>query len=394
MALAPGDVLITSFLTDAGAGGVDESFSIVVTKSISVGETIRVWDADGSPQFFEYTVGAGGLSPLDRVTFTEDGSTIAVISDPSGGSITTQPGGTWTNGKFEALVITSEQAGAHDVIAGIGLSTTWDENFTELQTAGVTRIQIDSFTGSPSPVLSNFLNFDNIMFSGTDLAGYDNSSNWTGTDGPFGTHADPNISGTTYASQDSDIFCFAAGTQILTAAGERPVEDLQIGEGVVTSDGHIVPIRWIGRQTVERRFSRERAQMVRIAAGALGDGVPHSDLTVTADHGLVVDGLLIVASALINGSTVAWVPFADVPERFTVYHVETEAHEVILANGLPSETFIDYRGRRRFDNFDEYAALIGNEHIISEMPLPRISASRLVPRHVLARLRQNAKLTA
>ncbi|WP_420325652.1 hypothetical protein [Mameliella sp.] len=71
---------------------------------------------------------------------------------------------------------------------------------------------------------------------------------------------------------------------------------------------------------------------------------------------------------------------------YTVYHVETEEHDVILANGAPSETFIDYRDRRAFDNFDEYLDLYGCERIIPEMPAPRISSARLVPQAIKNRL--------
>ncbi|MDD9730957.1 hypothetical protein PVW46_13655, partial [Mameliella sp. AT18] len=55
------------------------------------------------------------------------------------------------------------------------------------------------------------------------------------------------------------------------------------------------------------------------------------------------------------------------------------AHDVILANGAPSETFIDYRDRRGFDNFDEYLDLYGVERIVPEMPHPRISSARMIP---------------
>ena len=77
---------------------------------------------------------------------------------------------------------------------------------------------------------------------------------------------------------------------------------------------------------------------------------------------------------------------AELPERVTYYHVEAEDHDVILANGAPAETFIDYLGRKAFDNYDEYVALYGAERIIPEMARPRISSRRLVPEAIKARL--------
>jgi len=70
----------------------------------------------------------------------------------------------------------------------------------------------------------------------------------------------------------------------------------------------------------------------------------------------------------------------------TYYHVETEDHDVILANGAAAETFVDYVDRQGFDNYADYAALYGEERIITEMPLPRIGTARLVPPSLKARL--------
>ena len=180
--------------------------------------------------------------------------------------------------------------------------------------------------------------------------------------------------------------CFAPGTQIATQDGTRSVEDLAIGDAVVTERGDLSTVRWIGRQTVFKLFAGPHIQPVRIRAGALGGGLPHSDLTVTADHGMVIDGLVINASALVNGHSINFVPMAELEDSYTVYHVETEAHDVILANGAPSETFIDYRDRRAFDNYQEYLDLYGCERIIPEMPAPRISSQRLLPDAIKGKL--------
>ena len=57
-----------------------------------------------------------------------------------------------------------------------------------------------------------------------------------------------------------------------------------------------------------------------------------------------------------------------------------------LANGAASETFVDYAGRKAFDNYNEYEALFDAERTIPEMPRPRISAQRLIPEHIKTRL--------
>ena len=190
----------------------------------------------------------------------------------------------------------------------------------------------------------------------------------------------------------TDLTCFAAGTLIATPEGETIVESLQIGDLINTSDGRAVLVKWIGRQTVHKLFTQpERFVPVRVSAGALGDGLPHTDLVLTADHALIIDDLAINASALVNGTTIAYESIDSQPERVTYYHIETEDHDVILANGAPAETFVDYVGRKAFDNFAEYLGLYGDEQAITEMSRPRVSAARLLPPSVRTRLaRQDA----
>ncbi|WP_417207822.1 Hint domain-containing protein [Antarctobacter sp.] len=181
--------------------------------------------------------------------------------------------------------------------------------------------------------------------------------------------------------------CFLAGTAIGTPDGRIAVEDLRIGSEILTSDGARVQVKWIGRHRVSTRFGpADRLMPVRIRAGALGAGCPERDLLLTADHALLIDSVLINAGALVNGDGISWVPLAELGEGYTVYHVETEAHDVILAEGVAAESFVDYAGRRAFDNHDEYIALYGEDRTIPELTLPRISSARHVPVDLRLRL--------
>lgn len=181
--------------------------------------------------------------------------------------------------------------------------------------------------------------------------------------------------------------CFLTGTHIATPEGETRVEELKIDDEILTAGGEAIAIKWIGVQRVYTAFRPpERLRPVRVSAGALGDGLPKRDLRLTADHALVVDGLLINAGALVNGAGIDWASTEEMGEFYTVYHIETENHEEILAEGTPAETYIDYIGRSHFHNYSEYVALYGEERTIAEMDRPRISTPRLVPAAIRARL--------
>ena len=188
----------------------------------------------------------------------------------------------------------------------------------------------------------------------------------------------------------SFIVCFLAGTGIATPAGETPVEALAIGDLVLTADGHAAPVKWVGVQTVATLFADPvRTFPIRITAGALRPDLPARDLLVSPDHALFLDGVLVQAAALVNGTTI--VRETAMPERFTYFHVELEDHSLIFAEGVPAETFLDTVTRRRFDNWAEYEALYGDTGpVLAELPSPRIKSARQLPQALARRLAARA----
>ena len=150
------------------------------------------------------------------------------------------------------------------------------------------------------------------------------------------------------------VACYCPGTLILTDTGEVPIERLQIGDHVVTNSGLLKPIRWIGRRSYSGRFIEGRHDMlpVRIRAGAIGAGVPRRDLVVSPKHAMLLDGVLVPAHCLVNGVSVTQ---ADRVDSVQYVHVELALHDVILAEGAPSETFVDDNSRGMFHNAHEFA---------------------------------------
>jgi hypothetical protein len=150
----------------------------------------------------------------------------------------------------------------------------------------------------------------------------------------------------------TDNPCFAAGTRILTPDGEVAVENLAPGSEVLTvRNGHerVAEIIWVGQRTVDisRHAMPEKVRPVRILAGAFGPGLPQRDLRVSPDHALYIDGHLIEAKTLVNGVTV----IVETETRFVTYHhIELAAHDVVLAEGLAAESYLESGNRAMFEN--------------------------------------------
>ncbi len=171
--------------------------------------------------------------------------------------------------------------------------------------------------------------------------------------------------------------CFLAGTRLATPDGDIAVEDITAGTLLLTLSGEAKPVRWLGRSAVASRFADPlRTLPVRIKAGALGDNLPNRDLLLSPDHAMFLGGVLIQAGALVNGSSV--VREDDLPEVFTYYHVELATHELLLAEGAATESFVDNVDRMNFQNWQEHEAL-GELAPIVEMDYPRAKAQRQVP---------------
>jgi hypothetical protein len=180
------------------------------------------------------------------------------------------------------------------------------------------------------------------------------------------------------------VICFLPGTQIATPHAEVSVETLQRGDLVQTADGRVVPVRWVGRQTISTVFADPlRVLPICIKAGALAENVPSRDLYVSPDHAILIDDILVHASALVNGTSIVRAPAPA--QTFTYYHVELADHSLLLADNVPAESFIDNVDRLAFDNWDEHEALDETAPLV-EMAYPRAKAARQVPSAIRERL--------
>ncbi len=180
----------------------------------------------------------------------------------------------------------------------------------------------------------------------------------------FSSYANNLIAGKTDYSDDiyetDEPTCYCPGTLIETEHGEIAVENLVIGDRIMTLSGDYRPIKWIGRRSYGGRFIMGRKSILPICikTGAIADNVPLRDLWISPHHAMYIDGMLIEAKDLVNGVSVVQ---AERMEKVEYFHIELDTHDVIIAEGALSETYLDDHNRGMFQNAHEYRALYAEE---------------------------------
>jgi len=210
---------------------------------------------------------------------------------------------------------------------------------------------IDGFEQGDTIIVSNYSMASESFSAGHGLILRNGSTNETVD--IIGSFTTANFSVTSSGTNTTILLlpgapCFVAGTRILTPKGEVAVEDLALGEYVITTSGEDRPIIWIGKRTIDLRLHPrpEQVQPVCIAANALGEDVPRRDLWVSPDHALLIDGVLVPAQLLLNGLNIR----RGAPARVTYYHVELAEHAAVFAENAPAETYLETGNRNAFEN--------------------------------------------
>ncbi len=142
--------------------------------------------------------------------------------------------------------------------------------------------------------------------------------------------------------------CYVRGTRIRAAHGEVAIEDLVQGDRLVTDTGALRPVKWLGYRTLDctRHPVPSTAWPIRISQGAFAPGQPARDLWVSPAHAIAVEGVLIAAILLVNGITIV----QEKRPSVEYWHVELDTHDVIIAEGLAAESYLDTGNRGAFEN--------------------------------------------
>ena len=151
-----------------------------------------------------------------------------------------------------------------------------------------------------------------------------------------------------FSNIEKVVTCFTPGTLIATARGPVAVERLAPGDLIMTRDHGLQPLRWVGRRDLSLAdlIAGPKLQPVRIAAGALGAGLPLRDMLVSPQHRMLMTGaraemLFGEDEVLVAALHLTALPGVEqvLTRGVTYLHLMFDNHEVIEADGAWSESF-------------------------------------------------------
>ena len=326
------------------------------------GQTIQIDDTDdgtGGDEVFDFDDGNRGRNQqlVDPVTFTFD--------DRNGDEVT-RTFGTGTRVQSEFIVNFSSGIS----IVGLRLST---DNMT------------GSLTGNPDLVTVGYTFVDS---NGNPIAPPPNTD--------LGTIVSANSDGTV---PWVNVICFTDQTMIATPQGERAAGSLALGDLVMTLDHGPQPIRWIARQEIDAAClaAEPRLRPIRIAAGALGQGMPVRDLVVSPQHRILVRSKIAVrmfdtVEVLVAARQLLGLEGVDVVAHdaaVTYVHFMCDLHEIVIADGAPAETM--HTGAMALETIGaaalaELTTIFGQEALVTRKMARFVpsgaGARQMVARHV------------
>lgn len=148
--------------------------------------------------------------------------------------------------------------------------------------------------------------------------------------------------------QTNVVACYAEGTHLATPRGEVAVEDLAVGDAVTLAREGEAEVVWVGQRFVDLTCHPrpDSVRPIRVARGAFGPGRPNRDLILSPNHAVYIEDVLIPIGLLENGATIKRLSV----DQITYWHVELRQHDIVLAEGLPAESYLDVDGHAAFSD--------------------------------------------
>lgn len=270
---------------------------------------------------------------------------------------------------------------------GLAISRAWDASTGQyvsgdagVYQAGTTLTHIDGDDLDGTPNSRDFLTDSNY------------SSYGSGRDNHHGRAADGMGNDATLTNSNGVIVCFTPGCLIRTIRGETPVEDLQIGDLVLTMDEGYQPITWLGRRKLNKTNFRDWPNLrpIRIAPGALGRGFPDRETLLSPQHRVLIasriaermfgQGEVLTAAKQLTG-----IPGIDVAEdvdEVEYIHFMFRRHQVVFANGAPMESLFTGPEALKAVGPEAAAEILT---LMPELREPDLTPARLIARGTRAR---------
>lgn len=349
-----------SLISLANPWNVTSQKGAVVTVTGLTGGVINAltgatFNADGGTIAMD---GSSAISALSGSTYNISNGGTLVLNDVQGQSAISALGGSSVNFGDGGGTLLIEPGSNVSVIAFQSING-FDNPGSTIEIPGATKIVSVSNNNGNTNILTD--NGKTITVQG-DFYDYKTQNNL------YQSSQDGNlyISSTPQNNTETDgvLVCFLSGSMIRTSEGDMPVEDIQIGDEIVTCDWRnkkdvVRPVIWVGRARAVVRPALpddEAGWPVRVLKDAIADGVPYKDMLITAEHCLFFKDRFVPARMLVNGVSI----FYDKSiTSYDYYHVETEQHSVITADGMLTESYLDTGNRSSFRQEGKVAALRG-----------------------------------
>ncbi|MCB8878101.1 Hint domain-containing protein [Acidisoma silvae] len=332
---------------DTSAAGIAAANALVVQAfGLPAGTDLTSLDAEGS--LSATRLNAAALQTVAAVFEADNylGSADTLITAAGGSADTTMTAIAQRLATGQTLDLTDPST----LVSNAGLSAAATTAIVDIATTTINTVETQIGSGAaPAGIFQ--------AVSGASIADQSNAAEQlsiaarTGTDAAF-EEADTTIVAPlpqTIATDDGQVACFARGTRIATGDGPIAIEDLDVGDLVLTLDGR-ERVTWIGFREVHCHLHSEPRKVypICIEANAFGKGQPSRDLFLSPDHAIYRESVLIPVKHLINGTTVRQVPMQTVG----YYHIELPRHAILLADGLATESYLETGDRQAFEDSD------------------------------------------
>ena len=276
-------------------------------------------------------------NPLWEQGLTESDDAVTDVDDD--GSMRAQNPGSAPTDQINGVEINGVTAYNYVITYADGTTHSSDSNFVQLENGDIYLVQSDGGTADDdvqnptTPWEAKSI----ISVELVSVANPDSEGEYTA-----GGILYDNITGADL------VVCFASGTLIDTATGLRPVEDLTVGDLVLTLDEGYEPIRWIGSRQLDSidLTMHPNLRPIRIKAGALGEGLPVRDLVVSPQHRILSRSK--IARNMFDSSEVLapakqfvlceGIDVADDLDEVTYWHFMFDKHQVVYSEGAATES--------------------------------------------------------